>query len=319
MNKTGKYLTKIVFLLFIIVNLIGCSAVEIKENKFALEAYNDGRYLTAITYSTETLAEDPFNYGALMIKGKSNLKLNNYTEAIKNFSRAIDSDEKFEPYYYRSRAYLEINELENSASDLEKAISYNPQNVDALFDFAYVQTLLGDYESALDTYNKVINIEPLNSSAYVNIGNLKGRMGDSESAIQYFSKAINIKPNDVLAYFNRATEKLIINDKKGAVEDLSFCVSIDSTNINTYFLLAETMIEIKDYKNAISKINKIVFIDPQNARAFFLKGKSELAIDQKDNACMDLRKAGELGYYDAYELITKNCVKKEKVKKKTKR
>jgi tetratricopeptide (TPR) repeat protein len=119
-----------------------------------------------------------------------------------------------------------------------------------------------------------------------------------------------------MEYFNRATEKLIIDDKQGAINDLSISVSIDSSNTNTLSLLSETMIEIKDYENAIRCLEKITLKDPQNARAYFLKGTSELAIKQNNKACIDLRKAGELGYYDAYELITINCVKKEKNKSK---
>lgn len=316
MHKILKYLAATVFLLLTTFNLISCTAKDIVEIDFASEAYKDGRYLTAITYSTEVLKKDPSNFQAMMIKGKSNLKLKNYLEAIKDFSNAINNDKDFESYYYRARTYLEMNNLESAADDLKRALYYNPNNVDALFNYAYVQTLLDNYESALEAYDKVIKIDPLNSNAYVNIGNLKGRMGESESSIQYFSKAISLNPNDALAYFNRATEKLILNDKKGAIEDLSISVSIDSNNINSFFLLAETMMQISDYKNAIKVFNKINLIDPQNARAYFLKGKSELAINEKDKACIDLRKAGELGYYDAYELITKNCLKKEKKKSK---
>jgi len=316
MNKKNyKFLGTILFLYFSFL-IISCSTSDIIEIKLAAEAYDEGRYLTAITYSTEVLKKDPANYHAVLIRGKSNLKLNNYVEAIKDFTFAITRDEEFEPYYYRGRSYLERNEIENAGSDLEKAVRFDSGNVNALFDLAYVKTLMEDYESSLDIYNKVIEIDPSNSNAYVNIGNLKGRMGDSESAINYFSKAISVKPNDALAYFNRATEKLIINDKSGAIEDLSKCVSIDSKNINSYFLLAETMLQIKDFKGAVDNIKKIISLDPQNARAYYLKGTSELAINENDKACTDLRKAGELGYYDAYDLITKNCLKKEKKKSK---
>jgi tetratricopeptide (TPR) repeat protein len=316
MTKTIQYLARIIFLSLLTFLFIKCTTKDLVEINLASEAYNEGRYLTAITYSTEVLDKEPSNYQAMMIKGKSDLKLNSYSEAVKDFTKVINIDEGFEPYYYRSRAYLEMNEIQHADSDLEKAIKFDSENVNALFDLAYVKTLLDDYESALDIYNRVIKIDPSNSNAYVNIGNLKGRMGDSESAINYFSKAINIKPNDVLAYFNRATEKLIINDKQGAIKDLSVSVFIDSNNTNSYFLLAETMMEVKDYGNAIKNLNKIILSDPQNARAYFLKGTSELAINEKNKACLDLRKAGDLGYYDAYELIIKNCIKKEKKKSK---
>ena len=320
-KRTGcnlRYFNRLGYYFFLLIIIIGCTKQETVENRLASDAYKEGRYLTAITYCNETLNVNPDDYSILMIRAKSNLKLKNYSEAIRDFSSCIKIDGNFESYYYRSRTFLETNNLEESSNDLIKALSYDPENVPALFDYAYVETLLEDFEAALNTYEKVVSIDSLNSNAYVNIGNLQGRIGNSEAAIKSFSKAIKINPNDVLAHFNRATEKLIINDKHSAIEDLSFCVSIDSTNINTYFLLAETMIEIKDYKNAVEKINTIIQFDPQNARAYYLKGTCELALNEQEKACLSLRKAGELGYYAAYELITKNCMKKEKKKSKKK-
>jgi tetratricopeptide (TPR) repeat protein len=316
MVKTLTYSVKIISILLLTLIFNNCTTKELAKNNFALEAYNEGRYLTAITYANEVLDKEPSNYQAMMIKGKANLKLNNYTEAITDFTEVINNAEEFEPYYYRSRAYLELNQISDADSDLEKAIKYDSENVNALFDLAYVKTLMDDYDSALDVYTAVINIDPYNYKALVNIGNLKGRMGDSESAINYFSRAIAVKPNDAMAYFDRATEKLITNDKQGAIEDLTISVSIDSENVNSLSLLSETMIEIKDYDNAIKYLDKITLKDPQNARAYYLKGTSELAINHKDKACSDLRKSGELGYYDAYELITKNCLQKDKKKSK---
>ncbi len=305
------YLPVVFFLL-----LSGCSKKEIIELKLASQSYNEGKYLTAITYANETLKTDPQNSEAYLVKGKSNLKLANYQEAIKDLSTAIGFNKSFDAFYYRSRAYLEINELEKCEKDLEEATLINKNDINALFDLAYVRTISGSLDLAVNTYKKVIELEPNNSKAYVNLGNLMGRTGESEEAISYFTKAISINPNDAIAYFNRATEKLMLNDKKGAVEDLSFSVSIDSNNISTHFLIAETYREIKDFNKAIKHIDRIISLDPQNARAYFLKGSTELELKNFDKACLDLRKAGELGYYDAYELITKNCSKKEKKKSK---
>lgn len=304
------------FLLAVIIFFISCSKKGIIESKLASNAYNEGKYLTAITYANETLKVDPDNYEAYLIKGKSNLKLGSYQEAIKDLSAANKLSKSFDPFYYRARGYLELDELEKSEKDLEEALLINNKSIDALFDLAYVKTNLGQSDLAINAYKKVIQLDTNNSKAFVNLGNLIGRSGESEEAIFYFSQAIKINPNDAIAYFNRATEKLILNDRKGAVEDLSYSASIDSNNISTHFLIAETYLEIKDCSNAIRHIDKIISLDPQNARAYFLKGSAELELKNFDKACLSLRKSGELGYYNAYELITKHCIKKEKKKSK---
>lgn len=306
-------------LLLILIFLSDCVPPEIIELKLAEEAYKEKKYLTAITYSNEALRKDRFNYQAVLIKGKSNLQLKNYREAVENFSDAIKIKSTFDPYRYRGRAYLELNELALSANDFEKAIDYERQNIEIYFNLAYVKTLMGEYDSALNLYNEVIKLNPLNSNAYVNIGNLKGVMGDSKSAIEYFSKAIEVNPNDAVAYFDRANEKLIVSNLNGAIEDFTKAAEIDTNNINTIFILAETKIKVKDFAGAANDLQQIINLDSLNAKAYYMKGVSELSMNNKTQACLNLNKAGDLGYFDAYELIKKNCGKKEKVKKKSKR
>lgn len=301
------------------IYLVSCIPPEIIEIKLAAEAYGEGKYLTAITYCNEALRKDQSNYEAILLKGKSNLKLYNYQEAIDNFSNAIKLKPAFDPYLYRGRVYLELNELAYSARDFAMAIEYNPQNIDVYFNLAYVKTLMGEYDSALSSYNEVIKLNPLNSNAYVNIGNLKGMMGDSDSAIEYYSKAIKVNPNDAVAYFNRANEKMIISNLSGAIEDLTKAAEIDSTNINTIFILAETKMKVKDFTGASNELQRIINLDPLNAKVYYMKGVAEISMNNKEKACFDLNRAGDLGYFDAYELIKKNCGKNKKVKKKSKR
>lgn len=105
-NKNYKPFLGFSFICLILI-FNACSNINLIDNKQALEAYKEGRYLTAITYSNESLAKDPNNYEALMIKSKSNLKLKNYNDIINIFSKAIPINENFEPYFYRARAYLE--------------------------------------------------------------------------------------------------------------------------------------------------------------------------------------------------------------------
>ena len=40
----------------------------------------------------------------------------------------------------------------------------------------------------------------------------------------------------------------------------------------------------------------------------------ETSINDEKNACADFKKAGDLGYFDAYEMIKKYCDNKKKTK-----
>ena len=58
---------------------------------------------------------------------------------------------------------------------------------------------------------------------------------------------------------------------------------------------------------AIDDYNKAIEINPQYAEAFNNRGNAKAKLGDKEGACLDWRKAGELGVNGAYELIKKYC------------
>ncbi len=68
--------------------------------------------------------------------------------------------------------------------------------------------------------------------------------------------------------------------------------------------------ESSDLIGAILDYNKSLEINPQYANAYFYRGMSKINVGQKENGCLDLSKAGELGYDNAYEKIKEYCMSK---------
>ena len=76
---------------------------------------------------------------------------------------------------------------------------------------------------------------------------------------------------------------------------------------NVYFKHANEMVHLKDFRGAIAEYSKAIEIDPKYAEAYNNRGLAKMKLDQKDSGCLDLKKARELGYEDAYEAIKKYC------------
>jgi hypothetical protein len=53
--------------------------------------------------------------------------------------------------------------------------------------------------------------------------------------------------------------------------------------------------------------DKAISIKPNYPEAYYLRGTAKLNLGQKDSCCLDLSKAGELGYTQAYETIRHYC------------
>ena len=90
------------------------------------------------------------------------------------------------------------------------------------------------------------------------------------------------------------------------------------------FILSEAKTKINDFAGALDNYSTIIKLDSSSAKAYYLRGVSEIKIEMTDRACYDFKKAGELGYFDAYEMTKKYCetkkqTPKKKVPKKSKR
>ena len=64
---------------------------------------------------------------------------------------------------------------------------------------------------------------------------------------------------------------------------------------------------LSDYRGAIQDFNKVIEINPNSSLAYFYRGITELNLSQKESGCLDLSKAGEMGYFQAYDYIKQYC------------
>lgn len=304
-----------IFILFLLLPLVACVKQEIIEVQLAKESYDEGKYLSVIDYTKTVLAIDPFNYDARLLSGKANYQIENYPEAEKEFTTILRSTNMFEPYYLRGKTYFELEQFELAIRDFNSALKLSPENKDVLFNIAYTSELLENFQESINAYKEILKIDSMDSKVYVNLGNVMGSLDDHNSAITYFSKAIEITPNDAVPYFNRGNEKIMIGELTGAIEDIEKSLQYDSENIDALFLLAELSFKTDDNLKALSACNNILDLG-ENSNALLIRGVIYLRLEDTEKACSDFARAGDLGNFNAYELINNHCKSKKKKKKK---
>ena len=131
------------------------------------------------------------------IKGIQKMDEHKYTEAIVEFTNAINKNNKFSEAYLKKGTCLEI---------------------------------LGDNEKALADFDKVIDLNPDNSIAHYNRGLINKEMNNYEEAINDFSSAIALNTSLKYAFFNRALCKLRLDDYENACDDLSKAADLGVEN-----------------------------------------------------------------------------------------
>lgn len=105
--------------------------------------------------------EIPYFYRAV-----ANHALENYDEAMLDYTKAIQLNEKMtDAYYNRAKILLTRKDIENpdikkAVEDLEKALEQDEKFLDALYAMACAHKKLGNYKEALTYLEKLIEIEP---------------------------------------------------------------------------------------------------------------------------------------------------------------
>lgn len=306
-------------LIIILISLIlaqSCATFNRVYYDNAKNDYLNGNYQSALSYLNELLAENENVYDALVLRSKVNLKLGNIESAEADVLKALSADEGYEAHFILGKILFDKSDFDNAIYHFTQTIKLNPQFVEGYLNRAYTYYKLNEFEKAIADYEISYQLDPNSSIPFVNIGFIYGLIGQNDLAVEYYSRAITLNPQDFNAYYNRAGEYLSQNKNQAALNDLLSASELDNKNIELLFLIAETRIKLKDYQSAFNDYTKILLIDSLNSKAYYERGVVNIELKRTKAACDDFSKAGELGYFDAYEQIKKYCSKKPAVKKK---
>lgn len=175
-----------------------------------------------------------------------------------------------------------------------------------------------DDAGAVADYTKAIDIKDIKGAqlaeVYSRRGKTKNVLMDHQGAVIDYTRAIEVEPDKVQRaelYSRRGDVKKALMDYTGALDDYAKAVETEPTNIEKigrlYWGRGFSKYSRKDYQGAIGDFTKAIEIEPNSGLFHFYRGISRIELGQKGSGCLDLSKAGELGYKAAYEAIQKYC------------
>lgn len=250
-------------------------------------------------------ANDPAKYWD---SGIENMKNQEYTSAIQNFSYVIQLSPDFAgSYLYRGIAYYYIDNIFSAIGDLTKYIELSPNDPDGYSHRGWAKYKQSDLMGALQDFNKQIEFDPASAIAYYNRGSAKSELKDEYGAINDYKKAIELDPSFSMAYNNLGWAKFNLKKFKEALIDVNKAIELDNSNAVAYDSRAEIKFNLNDFKGCIEDADNALNLNPDIPNCYFLKGRSNYRLGKKEEACLNWSKAGELGKTEAYEYISKYC------------
>ncbi|XP_071043768.1 small glutamine-rich tetratricopeptide repeat-containing protein beta isoform X2 [Parasteatoda tepidariorum] len=102
--------------------------------------------------------------------GNNLMKNNQFSEAIRYYTAAIEIDNQNAIYYgNRAAAYSKLNEFKSAIKDCEMAIKIDPKYAKAYGRMGLAFTSLELYDKAVEAFNKALELDPDNQSYQNNL------------------------------------------------------------------------------------------------------------------------------------------------------
>lgn len=190
-------------------------AMTIQNKKISNIFYVLSFLLIVSFLAMQVRADDDYDPKAIKFfeKGFAAMKKTKYEEAIKQFTKAIEVDPKFDKAYYdRALCYVRMNKFDESLPDYNKAIEVNPNYSVALVGRGRLLHHKKMIKEALADYNKAIELGTDDPVAYFNRGIIAQKGNTGDLGLADFKKTIETDPSYNQAYYNIACIYSVKND-----------------------------------------------------------------------------------------------------------
>lgn len=173
--------------------------------------------------------------------------------SFRDFAKTVGQSEY---YFLQGDNYAFQGDYEQAISEYNKAISLNPNYVDAYNNRGLAYAEQGNYAQAISDLNKAISLDPNYANAYNNRGYTYTKQGNYAQAIPECNKAISLNPNDAVFYNNRGYAYTKQGNYAQAIPDLNKAISLDPNYVDAYYNRVDFYYFTQEYAKAWEDVHK---------------------------------------------------------------
>ncbi len=196
---------------------------------------------------------------------------------------------------------------EEAVPFIEKGVELSPDYTDAKVRLAEAYFKLKRYPEAIAISNEALAEEPLNLSALQFRGSSYGASGHTAEAAKDFKTILNADPNNLHGLFNLGIAYKEANLLNESIETFSILISKKPDFPNAYYERGFVYGKMGLFPQAKFDMDESIRFQPQHGPSYFFRGRSYEAVGDMNSACMDWRKAKELGVTEADNFLQQKC------------
>ncbi len=171
------------------------------------------------------------------------------------------------PFKIRGAYFLENDNIEQAAAELEQATSLNAGDVDAQLMFGKTQLRLAQPDAAVRAFSSALIVEPNNVDALRGRATAYGQQQNYATAIADYTSALNIVADDWASLEGRGAALLRIGAFNAAIQDFDKVLGHAPQNENAVFFRANARFQNGNASGAVEDFSTILAKHPQNIDA----------------------------------------------------
>ena len=214
-----------------------------------------------------------------LISGKKNVAKNQFSNALKKFSKAIKLNPKFaEAYFERGMVYEVLKKQKNALEDYDKAIEFDPSFFHAYVHRALLYAELGKYDKALKDLEKVYKADPRphsRASCLFNEGSIYEHLGKHKQALECYDKALKLKPSKFMQeriYVDRGVIYGRLEQYEKSLKDFNRAIELNPKHAMGYGARGVTYTRLEKFDKALKDFEKTTKLEPTSVIGHLNKG-----------------------------------------------
>ena len=184
----------------------------------------------------------------------------------------------------KAQKFYEEGNFKDAIESYQQALQKNPDNPEYHYNLGIVYIELGDVENAITALQKAIEIQPQNFLALKALGQIFVKeKKDYAKAVEYYSRASDISPDDPEVFFNLGVGHLNLQNFTQALEAFQKTIDCNESFSEAYYQLGLLHINQNNFEKAMEALEKFIELAPDDPKVPTADNMLEFLRKQKKN------------------------------------
>jgi tetratricopeptide (TPR) repeat protein len=228
-------------------------------------------------------------------RGFSYHETNKFDEALKDFTCAIELNEKYAwAFARRGVTYRSMGKFDEALKDFTCAIELNDKYAWAIVQRGITYDRIGKFDKALQDFTRAIELDDKYAWAFARRGVTYRSMDKFDEALQDFTRAIELDDKYAWAFARRGITYYAMGKFEDALVDLTRAIELNGKDANVFSYRGEMHRLAHNYQSALSDFDQALMLNNTDGGAFARRGDTCRALGRYYDAIQDLSAAIEL-------------------------